>query len=223
MKSSIPLSDRVLVIHDVLGRSPARKLDFGRSPRGDSNIASASRLLEDCFMESTPEYSRPPRRRDHNYSPLPIPNASSSQLSPIPSSSSIPQTNIHYPGFDVWVDRDLAASSSSGRSSLNNSHASDDDKENFREGKETVHRKIKRRPGLSKQLKLVSFASPDRERLPNTRKIPFTPLNDRSPKARLSHELTPGKALKVDRDEMKWRRELLAMELDGDDDSDDDL
>jgi hypothetical protein len=135
----------------------------------------------------------------------------------------IPQTNIHYPGFDVWVDRDLAAFSSSGRSSLNNSHASDDDKENFRDGKETVHRKIKRRPGLSKQLKLVSFASPDRERLPNTRKIPFTPLNDRSPKARLSRELTPGKALKVDKDEMKWRRELLAMELDGDDDSDDDL
>ena len=73
-------------------------------------------------------------------------------------------------------------------------------------------------------MKKVSFVSPEQSRRQNTPKIPFTPLNARNfldmcpPR-----EITPGKALKVDRDEMKRRRELLAMELDGDESSDDDI
>lgn len=220
IKSVIAPSDRASVIHGILGQSPARKLDFGQPLRSDSRVASTSRLLQGCFQEP----SCPPRRHYRNHSSLPIPNASSSQLLPIPSSSSNPLTNIHYPGFDVWVDRDPNPSSLSSHSSSNDSHDSDGDKGNSHDDKENVHPRTKWRTGLSKRLQMVSFASPDQSRRPNTPKIPFTPLNARSPrKARLPCELTPRKALKVDRDEMKWRRELLAMEVDGDDDSDDDL
>ena len=216
IKSSIAPSDRAVVIHDVLRQSPALKLDFGQSLRSDSKVASTSCLFQ--------EFSRPSHRHDRSRSSLPIPNTSSSQLPSIPSSSPNPLTNINYPGFDVWVDRDPNPSSLSSRSSSNNFHDSDEDKENSYDDKENVHPRTKWQTGLSKRLQRVSFASPDQSRRPNTSKIPFTPLNARSPrKARLPCELTPGKAPKVDRDEMKWRRELLAMELDGDDDSDDDL
>ena len=128
---------------------------------------------------------------------------------------------MHYPGFDVWIDPD--PSSLSSHPSLNYSRDLDEDKESSQDDKENLHPKTKWRTGLSERLERVSFASPDQPRCPNIPKIPFTPLNARSPlKARLRCELTPGKALKVDRDEMKRRRELLAMELDGDD-SDEDL
>ena len=223
VKSSIFLSDRASVIYDVLTESPARKLDFGRSPRNDSKVASTSRLFEDCFTEPTPRQSRSSCRHDRDHSSLPIPNASPSQLTSIPPSSPNPQTDIHYPGFDVWVDRDLSPSSLSNYSSLEDSHAFDDDKENSHDDKENAHPKAKWRTGLPKRLKRDSFAPPEKLRGPNTLKIPFTPLNARSPlKARPPRELTPGKTLKVSNDEMKRRRELLALELDGDEDSDDD-
>lgn len=224
VKSFIIPSDRALVIHDIhLRPSPARKLDFGRSPRNDTKVGSSSCLLEDCFMEPAPKHSPPPRWRDHDHSFSPILNTSSSQLLSIPSSSTNPQINTHYPGFDVWVDRDLFHSSHPSHSSLNHSYVSDEDKENSHGDKENAHPKTKWRSGLSKRMKLVSFASPEQVQRPNTPKIPFTPLNARSPlKARLPPELTPRKVMKVGRDEMKWRRELLAMEVDGDD-SDDDL
>jgi hypothetical protein len=220
IKSSITAYDRPLVIHDVLKQSPARKLDFGQPLRGDRKIASTSRLLQGCFQE----ISRPPRRHDRNHSSLPTPNASSSQLPSIPSLLSNPLTNVHYPGFDVWVDRDPNPSSLSSHSSSNDFRDSDEDKENSHEDKENAHPRTKWRTGLSKRLQTFSFASPDQPRRPNTPKIPFTPLNARSPyKARPPRELTPGKALRVDRNEMKRRRELLAMEVDGADDSDDEL
>ncbi|KAF9653450.1 hypothetical protein BDM02DRAFT_1910557 [Thelephora ganbajun] len=224
VKSSITASDRALVIHDVLRQSPAFKLDFGRLPQTDGKVASTSRLFEDYFVDPTPEHSRSPRRHDHDHSSLPILNASPSQLLSIPPPSLNPQTNIHYPGFDVWVNRDLGPTSASSRSCLGDSQASDEDKENSHDDKENVHPKTKWRTGLSKRLKRVSLVSPKELRRPNTPKIPFTPLNAGSSlKARLPRELTLGKAPKVDGDEMKRRRELLAMELDGDDDSDDDL
>ena len=227
VKSFIVPSDRALVIHDTLRQGPARRLDFGQSPRSDNMAASTSYLLEDCFMESTPKRSPRSRRHDHDHSLLPIPNTSSSQLLPIPSSSSNPQTVTHYPGFNVWVDCDLTHSSLSSHSSfssLNHCYASDEDKENSHNDKENEHPKTKWRSGLSERLKSVSFKSPEQVRRPNTPKIPFTPLNARRPfKARLPHEITPGKVMRVDRDEMKRRRVLLAMELDGDDDSDVDL
>ena len=108
-------------------------------------------------------------------------------------------------------------------SSLDDPYVSDEDKENLHDNKENMRPKVKCRSGLSKRLKLVSVASPEQARRPSTPKIPFTPLNARSPrKTRLPPELTPGKAMKVDKDEMMRRREFLAMELDGED-SDDDL
>ena len=214
IKSSIAPSDRALVIHDVLRQSPAVKLDFGHSPR--NKVASTSHLSQ--------ELTRPSRRHDHRHLSLPIPNASSSRLLSIPSLSSNPLTNIHYPGFDVWVDCDLSLSSLSSQPSSNDPYDSDEDKENSLDDKENLHPRTRWRTGLSTRLQKISFASPDQPRRQNTSKIPFTPLNARSPrKARLPCELTPGKAPKVDRDEMKWRRELLAMELDGDDDSDGDF
>lgn len=216
IKSSIVPVDRALVLHDVLMESPACKLDFGQSPRSDRKVASTSRLFQNCFQEPAPEHFRQSHRHDRDHSLLLNPNASSSRLLSVPSSSSNHQTNIHYPGFDVWIDHDPNPSSLSCHSS-NDFHDSDEDKENS-------HPKTKWRTGLSRQLKRVSFASPDQRRRPNTSNIPFTPLNARSSfGARALCELTPGKALKVDRDEMRRRRELLAMELDGDDDSDDDL
>jgi len=207
----------------TLRQGPAIKLDFGQPPRNSSKVASTSCLLEDCFMESTPEHSPPSRRRDRHHPLQPIPGASSTRLPPISSSSPNPQTNIHHPGFDVWIDRDLAAFSLSNHSSVSDPHASDEDKENSYDDKENVHPKPKWRSGLSKQMKSVSFASPERARRSNTPKIiPFTPLNARSPlKARLPRELTPGKVMKVDKHEMERRRGLLAMELDGDDSEDD--
>jgi len=215
IKSSIAPSDRALVIHDVLRQSPALKLDFGQSLRSDNKVASTSCLVQ--------EFSRPSRRHDRNHSSLPIPIASSSRLFSIPSSSN-PLKNIHHPGFDVWVDHNPNLSSLSSHSSSNDSHDSDEDKENSHDDKENMYPRTKWRTELSERLQRVSFASPDQPRRPNTPKIPFTPLNARSPrKMRLPCELTPGKAPRVDRDEMKRRRELLAMELDGDDDSDDDL
>jgi len=218
VKSSIVLSGRASVIHDAPTESPALKLDFGRSPRGDSKVASTSRLSEDCFTGLTSGRSRSSRRHDRDHSSLPIPNAPSSQLPSIPPSLPDPQTDIHYPGFDVWVDRDLAPSS------LEDSRASDEDKENLHDDKENVHPKTKWRTGLSKRLKRDSFAPPEQLRGPNTLKIPFTPLNARSPlKACPLRELTLGRALKVNNDEMKRRRKLLALELDGDEGSDDDL
>lgn len=227
VKSSIIPSDRTLVIHDMddtLRPSPALKLDLGWTPRDGSKPASTSCLFEDCFMEPVPTHSPPLRRHDRDHPLSPILDTSSSQLLPIPSSSLNVQTNTHYPGFDVWVDCDLVHSFSSSHSSLSHSYASDEDKENSHGDKENVHPKTKWRSGLSKRLRSVSFASPEQARRPNTPKIPFTPLNARSPlKARLPPELTPRKAMKVDKDEMQWRRELLAMELDGDDESDYDL
>ena len=108
--------------------------------------------------------------------------------------------------------------------SLGDPYVSDEDKENTHDNKENVHPKTKWRTGLSKRLKLVSVASPEQPvRRPNTPKIPFTPINARSSlEARLPPELTPGKTMRVDKYEMRRRRELLAMELDGED-SDDDL
>jgi len=223
VKSSIVPSHRALVVRDVLSQSPARKLDFGQPPPNNNKIASTSCLLEDSFMDLTPEYTPPTRRRDHHHSLLPIPNASSSKLLSISSIPPNPQTNMHYPGFDIWVDYNSAPSFLSSHSSLNDTYVSDEDKENSHDDKENAHLKPKRRSGLSKRLKMVSVASPEQVRRTNTPKIPFTPLNARSPlKARIPPELTPGKAMMVDKDEMKWRRELLAMELDGED-SDDDL
>lgn len=223
VKSSIAPSYRALVVHDFLSQSPARKLDFGRSPQSDSNVASTSCLLEDCFMDLTPECAPPMPRHDRHHSLLPIPNASSSNLLSISSSSPNPQTNTHYPGFDIWVDCDSTFSSMSNRFSLGDPYVSDEDKENLHDNKENVHPKTKWRTGLSKRLKLVSVASPEQPvRRPNTPKIPFTPLNARSPfETRLPPE-HQGKAMKVDKHEMRRRRELLAMELDGED-SDDDL
>ena len=224
IKSSIAPSYRALVTRDFLSQSPARKLDFGRSPQSDNKVASTSCLLEDCFMELAPGCAPPMPRHDRHNSSLPIPNASSSSLSSISSSSPNPQTNTHYPGFDIWVDSDSAFSSMPSHFSLGDPYVSDEDKENAHDSKENVRPKTKLRTGLSKRLRLVSVASPEQQvRRPNTPKIPFTPLNARSPlEARLPPELTPGKAMNVDKHEMRRRRELLAMELDGED-SDDDL
>lgn len=224
VKSTIARSDRALAIRGIQRQGLARKLDFGQSPRNGGNVVSTSCLFGDYFAEPAPELSPPSRRCDHHHSLLPILDASSSRLPPILPSSPNPQINVHYPGFDVWTDRDLAPSSLSSYSSLDDPHTSDEDKENSYDDKENVHSRPKRRSGLSKRMKSVSFASPERARRPNTPKIPFTPLNARSPlKVRLPRELTPVKAMDVDKDEMKWRRDLLAMELDGDDDSDDEL
>ena len=224
VKSSIVPSYRALVTHDFLSQSPARRLDFGRSPQSDSKVASTSCLLEDCFMDLTPECAPPMPRHDRHHSLLPIPNASSSNLLSISSSSTNPQTNAHYPGFDIWVDCDSAFSSMPNHFSLGDPYVSDEDKENLRDNKENMRPKAKSRTGLSKRLKLVSVASPEQQvRRPNTPKIPFTSLNARSPfEVRPPPRLTPGKAMKVDKHEMRRRRELLAMELDGED-SDDDL
>jgi len=227
VKSSIAPSYRTLVVGELLMQNPARKLDFGQSPRRERKVASASCLLEDCFTEPTPECFRLSRQRDRDRPSLPIPNASSSQLLSIPSLSSNPQIYTHHPGLDAWVGRDLVSSSLSTHPSLNDSHISDEDKENSYDDKENVRPKTnRRRSGLSKRLKAVSFASPEQLRRQNTHipKVPSTPLNARSPfKARPPRELTPGEAMDVDQGEMKRRRELLAMELDGDDDSDEEL
>lgn len=223
IKSFIVPSDRALVIRNVLTRDPARKLDFGQL---DGKVASTSPLLEDCFMESTPERSRVSGQRDRDRSSIPMFSAFPPQLHPI-SSSSNSRTNKasnHYPGFDVWIDRDPAPSLLPSHFSLESSHASDEDKENSQGDKENVHPKAKWRIGLSRRMQKVSFVSPEQPRRQNTPKIPFTPLNARSSLgARLRRETTPRKALKVDKDEMQRRRELLAMELDGDESSDDDL
>jgi len=219
IKSSIAPSYRALVIRD---QGPARKLDFGQSPRRDSKAMSSSRFLEDSLMEPTPECSRMSRRHDHNHPSLPIPSAPSSQLLSIQSLSSNPQMDIRYPDFDVRVDCDLAPSFLSNHSSFSDSRVSDEDKENSHDDKENVRPKAKLRSGLLKRLKAASLVSPEQLRRPNAPKVPFTPLNARSPpKARLPRELTPGKTVGVHKDEMRRRREFLAMELDGDDDSDD--
>ena len=225
IKSFIVPSDRVLVTHDgVLRRNPARKLDFGQLPRADGKVTLPSPLLEDCLMDPTPECSRLPGKHDRDHSSVPTFSAFPFQSPPVPSSSSSPRTNIHYPGFDVWIDRDPAPSLLQTHFSLDTPHASDEDKENAQGDKGNVHPKAKWRTGLSKRMQRVSFVSPEQSRRPNTRQVPFTPLNARSPfKARLRPEMTPEKAPKVDKDEMQRRREWLAMELDGIESSDDDL
>ena len=217
IKSFIVPSDRALVIRDVLRQSPARKLDFGQISRSDGKVASTSPLLEDCFMESTPKHSRSMGQRVSDHSSIPMFTAFPSQLLSTPSSSSNPRMNIHHPGFDVWIDRDPTPSLLPSHFSLDNSYASDEDKEN-------VHLKTRWRTGLSQRMQKVSFASPERLRRPIPPKIPFAPLNARnSLEARLRRGMTPKKALKLDKDEMQRRRELLAMEVDGDESSDDDL
>lgn len=217
VKSSIVPSDHALIAHDFLRYSPARKLDFGQVPQADGKVASTSRLLEDCFVEPAPGHARSSGQHDRNHSSIPIFCQFPPQQFPIASSSSNSSPNIHYPGFDVWRDYNPFPSSLPARSSLDALHALDEDKENMRP-------RTKWRTGLSTRMKKVSFVSPEQSRRQNTPKIPFTPLNARNfldmcpPR-----EITPGKALKVDRDEMKRRRELLAMELDGDESSDDDI
>lgn len=225
IKSTITSSCRASVIHGALKRNPAVKLDFGQPSRGDSNAPSSnSRPFEACFLEPSPEFIHPSRRLNCDYSPSPIPNPFSSQLLSIPSSLSNPQTKTHCPSFDVWVGCDLNPPSLSTHSSSNDFHDSDEDKENSHDDKENMRPRTKLQTGLSTRLKKVSFMSPEQPRRSNVPKIPFTPLNARgSFKVRLPHEMTPGKVLKVDRNEMKRRRELLAMELDGEDDMDDDL
>ena len=123
------------------------------------------------------------------------------------------------------MDCDPGPSSLASHLSSNDPHGSDEDKESSQDEKENMRPKAKLRNGLSKRTKKVSFASPDQLRRPNTPKIPFTPLNSRSAlAAHLSSGMTPAlKALKVGKDEIKRRRELLAMEVDGDDDSDNDF
>lgn len=215
VKSSIVPSDRTLIVHDFLRHSPARKLDFGQVPQADGKVASTSRLLEDCFVEPTPEHAHSSGQHDRKHS-LPTFSAFPSQQFPIPSSSNS-SVNIHYPGFDVWRDCNPFPSALPTHSSLDAFHASDEDKENTRP-------RTKLRTGLSTRMKKVSFVSPEQPRRQNTPKIPFTPLNARNfLEMYPPREITPGKALKVDRDEMKRRRELLAMELDGDESSDDDI
>jgi hypothetical protein len=224
IKSFIVPSDRASVIRDVLRQNPARRLDFGQLPPSDSKVVSNSPLLEDCFMETTPEHSHSIGQRDHDHSSIPMFTAYPSKLLSIPSSSSNSRTNTHHPGFDVWVDRDPTPSLLPSNFSLDNSHASDEDKENLQDHKENVHPKTKWRTGLSKRMQRVSFASPERLRRPIPTKIPFTPLNARnSLEARLRREMTPGRVPKLDRDEVQRRRELLTMELDGDESSDDEL
>lgn len=223
IKSFIVPSDRALVIRGVLRKSPARKLDFGQIPRSDGKVASTSPLLEDCFMEPTPEHSRSMGQRDLDHASNPMFTAFPSQLLSTPSSST-PRTNIHHPGFDVWIDRDPTPSLLPSHFSLDSSHASDEDKENVQDDKENMHPKTRCRTGLSKRMQRVSFASPERLRRPIPLKIPFTPLNARnSLDKRPRREMTPGKVLKLDKDEMQRRRELLTMEVDGDESSDDDL
>ena len=225
IKSAIVPYDRALAVHGVRKRSPAVRLDFGQPLRSDSNVPSSTLPpFEDCCLESSLGPTNPPRRFNHDHSLLPIPDPFSSQLPSIPSSLSNPQTNIQHSGLDVWVDRDLDPPSLSSHSFPNDSHDSDEDKENSHDDKENVHPKTKWRTELSTRSKGDSLASPEQLRRPNAPKIPFTPLNSRSPlKPRLPRELKPGKTLKVDRDEMKRRMELLTMELDGEGYSDDDL
>ena len=218
IKSSIVPSNRVFVIHD---RSLARRLDFGQLPANDCAVASTSHLLEDCFAEPTPVQSRSSRQRGRDHSSIPISSVFPSQ--PIPSSSNSP-ANIHYPGFDIWIDRNPTPSALAIHSSSVDSHASNEDKESSHDDKENVHPKTRWRTGLSERMKKVSFASPEQPRRPNTLKIPFTPLNSRSSLGvHISRKPTPGNVLRVDKDEMKKRRELLTMELDGEESSDDDL
>ncbi|KAF9782968.1 hypothetical protein BJ322DRAFT_185583 [Thelephora terrestris] len=224
IKSSIVPSGRVLTIHGVLRTSPARKLDFGQLPQTDGKVTSTSHLLDNCFMEPTPEHIPPPGQHDRDHPSIPIFSAFLPQPFPISSSPSNHSANIHYPGFDVWTDRDPSSSFLLSHSSSGVFHASDEEKANSHDDKENVHPKTKWRTGLSKRMKKVSFVSPEQPRRPNTPKIPFTPLNARSSlAARLPCQLTPGKALKIDNDELKRRKEWLAMELDGDESSDDDL
>ena len=224
IKSSIVPSDRVFGIHGVQKKSPARKLDFGQLPLTDGKVTSTSCLLDNCFVEPTQERIRPSRQHDRDHPSMPIFSTFPPQPLPIPSSSSNSPANIHYPGFDVWIDRDPSPFRLPSRSSSDIFRASDEDKENPHDDKENAHPKTRWRTGLSKRMKRVSFASPEQSRRPNTPKIPFTPLNARSSfEARLPRKLTPGKALKVGNDEMKRRKEWLAMELDGDESSDDDL
>ena len=216
IKSFIVPSDRISVTHGILRRSPARKLDFGQLPQADEKATSTSPLLEDCFMELTPKPSRLLGQHDRDHSSIPMFSSFPSRL-PIPSSSSNSLTNIHHPGFDVWIDRDPVPSLLPSHFSLDSSRASDEDKEN-------LYPRRKLRTGLSKRMKRVSFVSPEQSRRLNTPKIPFTPLNARSRLgARLQDEMTPRKVLRVDKDEIQRRRELLTMELDGDGSSDDDL
>lgn len=224
IKSFIVPSDRALAIHGALGQNPARKLDFGQLPQANGKVASTPPLLEDCFMDLTSGHSRLPSQRDHDISLIPMFSTFPPQLLPIPSSSSNSRTSVHYPGFDVWIDRDSASSLLPSHFSLDSSRALDEDKENSQDDKENVHPKTKWRTGLSKRMQRVSFVSPEQSRRPNTQKIPFTPINARRfIEARLQREMTPKKPLKVDKNEMQRRRQLLAMELDGDDISDDDL
>lgn len=123
------------------------------------------------------------------------------------------------------MDCDPDPSSLASHSSLNDPRGSDEDKESSQDEKENVRPKARLRNGLPKRTKKVSFASPDQPRCSNTPKIPFTPFNSRGTfTAHLSSGLTPGlKGLKVGKEEIKRRRELLAMELDGDCDSDNDF
>lgn len=221
IKRSFVSSDRDLAIHDVLMQSPARKLDFGQPSRGDAKVTSTSRLLQNCFQEPTPKHSRSLRRHDRDRSSLPIPSAFSSQLLSVPSSSNPPRC----PDFDVIMDCDPDPSSLAGHPSSNYPRDSDEDKESSQDEKENVRPKTRLRNGLPKRAKKVSFAPPDQPRRPNTPKVPFTPLNTRGTfAAHLSSGLTPNlKGLKVGKEEIKRRRMLLAMELDGDDDSDNDF
>lgn len=223
IKSSFVPSDRGPVVHDVLMGSPARKLDFGRLPQTYSEVASTSRLFEAYPAEPTPEHNRWTGQHDRHQPSLSIPHPIPPQLLPTPSSFSAPQTNIHYPGFDVWVDRDRDPSPLlPSHFSFDDPCAPGQDKENSCEDKENARPKAKLRTGLSKRMKRVSFMSPEQPRRQNTLMIPFTPLNARSPfETRPPRGQTPGKVLRVDKDEMRRRRELLAMEVDGESSDDD--
>ena len=224
IKSFIVPSDRALVIHNVLKRSPARKLDFGQLPRPDGKVPLTSPLLEDCFMEPAPEPSRSAGQHDRDHSSIPMFSAFPSQPLPIPSSSSNSRTSFHHPGFDICMDHEPAPSLLPSSFPMDSSNPSDEDKENLQDDKENLYPKTKRQTGLSNRMQKVSFTSPKQPRRSNTLKIPFTPLNARGPlKARLQRATTPGKALNLDKDEMQRRKAFLAMEVDGDESSDGDL